>query len=78
MHRACYDGSHEALQLLIEYSADLGVLDGQGRAPVHWATASVNLKCLEVFNCAVLFSKTVDDNHNSMAKTSVALFALFG
>ena len=77
VHRACYDGSHEALQLLIEYSADLGVLDGQGRAPVHWATASVNLKCLEVSNGIIIFLKNVDDRRKSVAQNIVALSVWF-
>ena len=48
VHRACHDGHHEALQILIEYEAALSVQDTQGRAPIHWACAAKDRGCLRV------------------------------
>ena len=48
VHRACHDGQHEALQLLIEYHADLAIHDMHGRCPIHWACAAADRQCLRV------------------------------
>lgn len=48
VHRACHDGNHEALQILIEYEAALSMQDTQGRAPIHWTCAAKDRECLRV------------------------------
>jgi len=48
VHRACYSGNHEALRILIQYHANIGVKDERGRAPVHWASIATTLDCLRV------------------------------
>ena len=56
VHRACHDGHHEALQILIEYDAALSVQDTQGRAPIHWACAAKDRGCLRVRHCLKLLN----------------------
>ena len=48
VHRACCNGNHEALRVLIQSDADISVQDNQGRAPVHWAAIAATTECLEV------------------------------
>ncbi len=48
VHCACHSGNHEALQVLINYSANLSVEDSQGRLPIHWACAHPSRQCLKV------------------------------
>jgi len=48
VHRACYSGNDEALQILIQYHANVGIQDDLGRAPAHWASVATTLDCLQV------------------------------
>jgi len=48
VHRACYNGNCEALQLLIQYHAKIGMQDEHGRAPLHWASIASTSDCLQV------------------------------
>ena len=59
VHRACHDSNHEALQLLIEYKAELTVADVHGRFPIHWACTTKERECLRVnivLLCCMLLS----------------------
>lgn len=48
VHYACHNGNDEALQILIQYEADLTVQDVRGRAPIHWACTTKSRECLQV------------------------------
>ena len=39
---ACCEGSMDAVQLLIHYSADVSVADDAGRTPLHWACTNTD------------------------------------
>ena len=47
-HRACHDGNHEALQILMSYDASVSQPDSQGRYAIHWACACRDRECLRV------------------------------
>jgi ankyrin repeat protein len=56
VHRACCNGNHEALCILIQYHADVSVQDVHGRAPIHWAAIAPKTECLKVYLLIFLFN----------------------
>ncbi|GFR92060.1 ankyrin repeat domain-containing protein 55 [Elysia marginata] len=60
MHRACHDGNHLALQLLVDYGGDFTLSDVQGRAPIHWAVTTRSTECLQVLLNNRVFAGTRD------------------
>ncbi|GFO32691.1 ankyrin repeat domain-containing protein 55, partial [Plakobranchus ocellatus] len=60
MHRACHDGNHLALQLLVDCGGDFTISDVQGRAPIHWAVTTRSTDCLQVLLQNRVFAGTRD------------------
>ena len=59
IHRACHDGNHLALKLLVDHGGDFTIMDVQGRAPIHWAVTTKTTDCLQVrlsMTCHILLN----------------------
>ncbi|XP_055861135.1 uncharacterized protein LOC106079642 isoform X2 [Biomphalaria glabrata] len=48
LHRACHDGNHIALKILVDFGGDFTICDVHGRAPIHWAVTTRGTECLQI------------------------------
>lgn len=48
LHWACRYSNDEALEILLQYGADVTLGDAFGRLPIHWAAVNSDVKCLQV------------------------------
>jgi len=62
LHWACRNGNDEALEIMLQYGADVTIGDAFGRMPIHWAAVCPDTKCLQVIFKSV--SESVNQSIN--------------